>query len=732
MSDTKTVPLLSVGMIFKNEERCLERCLKSLEPLRKAISCELIMADTGATDNSRAIAEQYADEVFDFEWIDDFAAARNAVMDRCHGEWYLSMDSDEWLDEDIAELTAFLKVKRKTDSAFVIVRNYESTLLDKGGYSDFRGLRLLWLPSGRRYHGAIHEEFGYRDPVTYLTGTILHHDGYVYTSLEDKKEKMDRNLRLLRRELEKDPKNLRVLLQCIESGTLSPDYTGYLRRGVAAVQERCPGWETYGASILCHAVNGARMYRLEELEEWAAYAQEQYKDSIFTRVDLNYNLFLSAHENEDWKRAIRYGESYRRGLRVLRNSRHSQKLEDELAHSSILYGSCPTERDVLIGLANAYLNTGSMEKTQDRLSQLDGAQLNGDQVKNAMVAFARLHSQSDLDISPALLAFYQQIGQETPNEAVKKQRLETFAAIASAAFTVAYQKEEQENENYHRPAYTAFCALADKCEAGRAAKIMMTSDTTEMKEWLLRVEDWQALPIEALEHALSAGLAFPLPEMPLNIEVLDGLAARIPWELAKELSQDTKQYPDTQTLFWTQALALVALRSFKWGMFSGSGKEKEAPAVPGTETPPEYSAEGLALLRRFAEIESTSLPILYAPQMLTEENAAFLPPMHRWGFYCAQAFRALDRRNPQEYLAALRKALNACPGQKEIVQFLLDRFLEKDRPQASPELLELAERIRTILSAYSPNDPAVAAIRQSPAYQQVAWLIEDPPSRLPQ
>ena len=54
----KTAPLLSIGMIFKNEERCLERCLKSLQPLRDAVPCELVMADTGAEDGSRTIAEQ--------------------------------------------------------------------------------------------------------------------------------------------------------------------------------------------------------------------------------------------------------------------------------------------------------------------------------------------------------------------------------------------------------------------------------------------------------------------------------------------------------------------------------------------------------------------------------------------------------------------------------------------------------------------------------------------------
>ena len=68
-------PFFSIGIIFKNEIRCLERCLKSLQPLKNAIPCEIVMADTGSTDGSREIAEQYADVLFDFEWVDDFSAA---------------------------------------------------------------------------------------------------------------------------------------------------------------------------------------------------------------------------------------------------------------------------------------------------------------------------------------------------------------------------------------------------------------------------------------------------------------------------------------------------------------------------------------------------------------------------------------------------------------------------------------------------------------------------------
>ena len=113
-------PFFSIGMIFKDEIRCLERCLKSLQPLRDAVPCELVMADTGSSDGSREIATKYADILFDFPWVDDFSAARNAVMDRCSGQWYFTIDADEWLTDDIAELIAFSKEKTLPDRKSVV------------------------------------------------------------------------------------------------------------------------------------------------------------------------------------------------------------------------------------------------------------------------------------------------------------------------------------------------------------------------------------------------------------------------------------------------------------------------------------------------------------------------------------------------------------------------------------------------------------------------------------
>ena len=743
MSNTKTAPLLSIGLIFKNEERCLERCLKSLEPLRKAIPCELVMADTGATDNSRAIAEQYADEVFDFEWIDDFAAARNAVMDRCHGRWYFSIDCDEWLDEDIRELIAFVKGRKKVDFALLSIRNYFSAELDLGGfYSDFYTARLVRMSAGQRYHGVIHETWTVREPVEWLTHTILHHDGYFLQDPQARKKKEKRNMTLLRKRLAEEPENLTTLLQCIESGRNDENFLQYIRRAVEIVKKGKAQHLNRGMCILCHAVGIALSRELPELEEWIALAQTMFPDSVFTLVDINHMVFMNAYQEKEWEKAIRSGEGYRKGIQRLKKEPRPADVLNDLALSTLKFGSPDSEDTLLICLADAYCQTGQGEKALEILTGLNGEELTPAQVRNATVPLCQLHAQTDLEISPALTAFFEQISRKKPNEQKRRVRLAAFNEIAAAAFASGYRQEEQKKDGFLRPAYTAFAALQGKCEAGNAAMIMKASSPDEMYKWLLKVEDWQALPIEALEHALAAGAAFPLEEKPLNIEVMDGLAARLTHDknparqMALALSENTESFPNMQSLYWAQALSLAALRSFDWS-FGKQDKPASGFACPEkpekkpeeNERPKDTPETGLALMRAFARVEAAALPLLYAPGLLTEENAALLPPMHRWGFYCMRALQALDGGDPHTYLAILRRGIRACPGQKMMAQFLIDRFREDARPKASPELLALAEKVRAILAAYSPDNPAAKAIRESEAYKQVAWLIEETPSR---
>ena len=59
-----------------------------------------------------------------------------------------------------------------------------------------------------------------------------------------------------------------------------------------------------------------------------------------------------------------------------------------------------------------------------------------------------------------------------------------------------------------------------------------------------------------------------------------------------------------------------------------------------------------------------------------------------------------------------------------MVEFLLEHTPALQAPPPSPELLELAEKVRTMLAAYPADDPAVAALKASPVYLKVAHLIE--------
>ena len=72
----------------------------------------------------------------------------------------------------------------------------------------------------------------------------------------------------------------------------------------------------------------------------------------------------------------------------------------------------------------------------------------------------------------------------------------------------------------------------------------------------------------------------------------------------------------------------------------------------------------------------------------------------------------------------MRKGLVSCESRKDMVEFLINHTPELQTPPPSPELLELAEKVRAMLAAYSPDDPAVAALKASPAYQKVSYLIE--------
>ncbi|MDD3172594.1 MAG: glycosyltransferase family 2 protein [Herbinix sp.] len=98
---------ISICMIVKNEEKVLERCLDSL----KGLAEEIIIVDTGSTDLTKQIAARYTNRIYDFEWVNDFSAARNFSFSKASMDYIYAADADEVLDEENRQ--RFLVLKQK-------------------------------------------------------------------------------------------------------------------------------------------------------------------------------------------------------------------------------------------------------------------------------------------------------------------------------------------------------------------------------------------------------------------------------------------------------------------------------------------------------------------------------------------------------------------------------------------------------------------------------------------
>ncbi|MBE7007635.1 MAG: glycosyltransferase [Ruminococcaceae bacterium] len=433
---------LSVAMIFKNEIRCLERSLKSLQPLRERLSVEIVMADTGSDDGSRAVAEKYADVVFDFPWIDDFAAARNAALERCSGAWALVMDCDEWLDADIDELIAFLKSERRNrfDQVMLTIRNYADAELTE--YGDSRLYRLLNLSSQPRFAGAIHEsaEFSRAPRNAEFDRTMLHHDGYVMLNDGSAagRAKQARNLALLRAALEKSPDDLRSLTQYVECAAGEPDRLARLRRAVSLVEARSDEWQTQGPPLMSAAVMLAYSEELPEFDEWAKLANERFPESFFTRIDVSYILAARNFERQDFAASVRWGEAY---LRARRDFAHDAAARRELAFGTLQRDDGANERDVLTILARAEARTGQAAQALSLLRNWPWEETDARQVKNFLVALQEL--QGSVDVSAALQECWAGIQKPLPTPARARQRVQAFRALCEVAEPVPQSAEDE-------------------------------------------------------------------------------------------------------------------------------------------------------------------------------------------------------------------------------------------------------------------------------------------------
>lgn len=700
-------PLLSIGMIVKNEIRCIEKCLKALQPLREAIPCELVIADTGSDDGTREVAARYADLFFDHPWENDFSAARNAVLDRCTGKWFLAVDADEYLDEAFGQLVQFLTGSPKADTAefaLITVSNFADQSLDKDTAAPFLGVRMARLRPGMRYEGKIHERLPLHSDsdVVLLNEVVLWHDGYAYTSPEQARKKARRNMALLREELARTPEEPIRIVQCVESCDDPEERLGYLRRGLELIRSGAPGWDYQGASLLRHAIRFAESRGMPEVEEWAQLAFQRFSHTAVVQIDINAILCTYYRKMFQWKKVLEHADAYWDAIQKL------DRGEFPLTEFAMIFltSSTQAQREVLaLYQVEACYHREAYSLALRVLKMIPLETITPQNLGGLVGLLAQMDEKTNVDA--LFLPSARRILLEEPATQVEWRRREVLRAALDGLFNgrdsripCPYGLIEKLEDTVYAPAAT----ILGRASPGKAAREAG------------RIPDWRRVPMPVLKKLVELNL--PIPPQALDSLDFEGIC-RISAYLPKELEQPVEQLlslaeklPDSHPAapIWRFQLLSGLCTWFKW----------------------KNQAQAERLYAAFCAAARSYLAEAYPAEFLRPERIkSSLTQNCRFGAACVQAEEQIESGDYHGCVETLREMLDLAPGMREMVRFLTERLEETNRRQQirsnlSPELVTMAKQIRDMLSRYPADDPQVFILKSSEVYQKMKFLIEDP------
>ena len=170
---------LTLCTIVKNEEATLSRTLDSV----KGVVDEIVVVDTGSGDRTREIARGCGARVYDFEWCDDFAAARNECLKHAQGDWILVLDADEVL---VPQIVPQIKQAIASDRLLLINLIRQEIGASQSPYSLVSRLfrNRPDIRFSRPYHAMVDDSVGeilQREPewkIASLPDVAILHSGY--------------------------------------------------------------------------------------------------------------------------------------------------------------------------------------------------------------------------------------------------------------------------------------------------------------------------------------------------------------------------------------------------------------------------------------------------------------------------------------------------------------------------------------------------------------------------
>lgn len=235
---------LSACLIVKNESNHLARCLESIQ----GVVDEIVVVDTGSTDDTVAIAESFGAKIGHFDWNDDFAAARNASLALATGQWALWIDADEVLEPQSFNPIREALIRPQFAGYFVQIANL---LDDEGDANQYlhMPIRLFRLSPGVQFEGRVHEQItnpsGAQNAA--LEKARITHYGYRPADMAAK-NKIVRTIGLIERALEESPEDAFQWFNLANAQMVARDHANAVASARSCAHRMAPE-SSFGAQV---------------------------------------------------------------------------------------------------------------------------------------------------------------------------------------------------------------------------------------------------------------------------------------------------------------------------------------------------------------------------------------------------------------------------------------------------------------------------------------------------
>lgn len=658
----QSAPRLSIGMIVKNEEKNLRGCLESLRPLMKKVDCELIIADTGSTDATVEIAKEFTDNVYHFEWCDDFSAARNSGLDRATGEWFVYFDADHILDENISGLVTFLNGDERQgfNMAGVTIRDY--TDKRKKHYDDHLGLQLIRRSSGSRFIEPIHETFVPVAPIM-IVDVILHHTGYIFEDKElFQKKARERNMPMILKELETRPDDLRMLMQALDA-SIDEEKPKFLKR--ARVVAKKEGLNNPFSKRLYQA--WAIFYMRSDRDK-SREAIEEYLDSRVesSPVDIPLYFVLADIENMqgNHKEALAACEHY---LAAHEDFESGKMQKNDLFVMELRANNQRDVDTINLIMAASYEKLGEKERAIECAKRVNP---NGPYPDIFDQLVSRLLNLWAASKNYDGLAELYRAAWEMEEEFGKKR----FAELFSVWYLGSAPDERKSIE----------CELKSAAGVGELGELMSLRTendqqyyTEKLGDFLSRAADWELFAGIYYRAAIEVGCALPEAAYALQNErmttaIIAAVSAKDEGAVKRAMDYCAGDFTSSiRSVLW-QATVLERAVSV-WGNLEADDK--------------------LQLAHAFGDAMWMYISNVYNPELLNDEDITVLPAQYRFGYFLNSARVCEQSGDETGFFRELRNALKHYKPMMGLVELLIKRH-KAPTAQANPMQGELAEIAR--------------------------------------